>query len=53
MKRIMVRETNRIFVLYKTLIVATQAHKEENACDILKAVYPFPPFAFLSTDVYH
>lgn len=49
----MERETDRIFVLHKTLIVATQAHKEENASDILKAVYPFPPFAFLTTDVYH
>ena len=49
----MVRETHRIFVLYKTLIVAAQAHKEENASNILKAMYPFPPFAFLTTDVHH
>ena len=49
----MVRETYRISVFHKTLIVATQAHEEENASDILKAVYPFPSFAFLSTDVHH
>ena len=45
--------THSIFVLYETLVVTRQADEEENAGDVLEAVYPFSALALLATDVYH
>ena len=35
------------------MVVAGQADEKENTCDVLEAVYPLPPLAFLAADVDH
>lgn len=46
-------EAYSVLVFDETLVVTTQADQEEDAGDVLEAVYPFATLALLTTDVDH
>lgn len=45
--------TYRVLVFYQTLVVAAQADEEQDARDVLEAVYPLAALALLSADIDH
>jgi len=45
--------TYRIFIFHQALVIAAKADKEKYASNILEAMYPFSPFALLTTNINH
>ena len=45
--------TYRILVFNETLIIATQAHEEQNAGHVLETMNPLPPLTLLTADIDH